>query len=156
MLEVTFEAFEDAGIKPDDVWGSRTGVYAGMWSSDFEHLLSNSKDDIDVYSTTGSGRYAAAGRLAYFFNLQGPTFTIDTACSTSLVAVHLAAQSLQLRESDLAVCSAANLILNPFISIGYSRSRLLSDYGKCQVRSSRCSRICKNGRRCHSDPQAPQ
>jgi acyl transferase domain-containing protein/NADPH:quinone reductase-like Zn-dependent oxidoreductase/acyl carrier protein len=132
MLEVTFEAFEDAGIKPDDVWGSRTGVYAGMWSSDFEHLLSNSKDDIDVYSTTGSGRYAAAGRLAYFFNLQGPTFTIDTACSTSLVAVHLAAQSLQLRESDLAVCSAANLILNPFISIGYSRSRLLSDYGKCR------------------------
>jgi acyl transferase domain-containing protein/NADPH:quinone reductase-like Zn-dependent oxidoreductase/NAD(P)-dependent dehydrogenase (short-subunit alcohol dehydrogenase family)/acyl carrier protein len=132
MLEVTFEAFEDAGIKPDDVWGSRTGVYAGMWSSDFEHVLANSKDDIDVYSTTGSGRYAAAGRLAYFFNLQGPTFTIDTACSTSLVAVHLAAQSLQLRETDLAVCSAANLILNPFISIGYSRSRLLSDYGKCR------------------------
>jgi acyl transferase domain-containing protein/NADPH:quinone reductase-like Zn-dependent oxidoreductase/acyl carrier protein len=132
MLEVTFEAFEDAGLKLEDVWGSRTGVYAGMWSSDFEHVLTNSKDDIDVYSTTGSGRYAAAGRLAYFFNLQGPTFTIDTACSSSLVAIHLASQSLHLKESDLAVCSAANLILDPFISIGYSRSRLLSDYGKCR------------------------
>lgn len=132
MLEVTFEAFEDAGLKLEDVWGSRTGVYAGMWSSDFEHILTNSKDDIDVYSTTGSGRYAAAGRLAYFFNLQGPTFTIDTACSSSLVAIHLASQSLHLKESDLAVCSAANLILDPFISIGYSRSRLLSDYGKCK------------------------
>jgi len=132
MLEVTFEAFEDAGLKLEDVWGTRTGVYAGMWSSDFEHVLTNSKDDIDVYSTTGSGRYAAAGRLAYYFNLQGPTFTLDTACSTSLVAVHLASQSLHLKECDLAVCSAANLILDPFISIGYSRSRLLSDYGKCR------------------------
>lgn len=132
MLEVTFEALEDAGLKLEDVWGSRTGVYAGMWSSDFEHVLTHSKDDIDVYSTTGSGRYAASGRLAYFFNLQGPTFTIDTACSTSLVAVHLAAQSLHLNECDMAICSAANLILNPFISVGYSRSRLLSDYGKCR------------------------
>ncbi len=132
MLEVTYEAFEDAGLKLEDVWGTRTGVYAGMWSSDFEHVLSNSGDDIDVYSTTGSGRYAAAGRLAYYFNLQGPTFTIDTACSTSLVAIHLAGQSLHLKECDLAVCSAANLLLSPFISIGYSRSRLLSDYGKCR------------------------
>lgn len=132
MLEVTYQAFEDAGLKLEDVWGSRTGVYAGMWSSDFEHVLANSKDDIDVYSTTGSGRYAASGRLAYFFNLQGPTFTVDTACSTSLVAIHLASQSLHLKECDLAVCSAANLILDPFISIGYSRSRLLSDYGKCR------------------------
>lgn len=132
MLEVTYEAFEDAGLKLDDIWGTRTGVYAGMWSSDFEHILTNSKDDIDVYSTTGSGRYAAAGRLAYFFNLQGPTFTLDTACSTSLVAIHLASQSLHLKECDLAVCSAANLILDPFISIGYSRSKLLSDYGKCR------------------------
>lgn len=132
MLEVTYEAFEDAGLKLEDIWGTRTGVYAGMWSSDFEHILTNSKDDIDVYSTTGSGRYAAAGRLAYYFNLQGPTFTIDTACSTSLVAIHLASQSLHLQECDLAVCSAANLILDPFISIGYSRSKLLSDYGKCR------------------------
>lgn len=132
MLEVTYEAFEDAGLKLEDIWGTRTGVYAGMWSSDFEHILTNSKDDIDVYSTTGSGRYAAAGRLAYFFNLQGPTFTLDTACSTSLVAIHLASQSLHLKECDLAVCSAANLILDPFISIGYSRSKLLSDYGKCR------------------------
>ncbi|MCZ2392966.1 MAG: SDR family NAD(P)-dependent oxidoreductase [Chitinophagales bacterium] len=132
MLEVTYEALEDAGLKLEDVWGTRTGVYAGMWSSDFEHILTQSKDDIDVYSTTGSGRYGAAGRLAYFFNLQGPTFTLDTACSTSLVAIHLACQSLHLRESDMSVCSAANLILDPFISIGYSRSRLLSDYGKCR------------------------
>ncbi|MCO5231227.1 MAG: SDR family NAD(P)-dependent oxidoreductase [Chitinophagales bacterium] len=132
MLEVTYEALEDAGLKLEDVWGTRTGVYAGMWSSDFEHILTNSKDDIDVYSTTGSGRYGAAGRLAYFFNLQGPTFTLDTACSTSLVAIHLACQSLHLRESDMSVCSAANLILDSFVSIGYSRSRLLSDYGKCR------------------------
>lgn len=132
MLEVTFQALEDAGLKLEDVWGTKTGVFAGMWSSDFEHVLSNASHDMDVYSTTGSGRYAASGRLAYFFNLQGPTFTLDTACSTSLVAVHLAAQSLQFRETNLVVCSAANLILDPFISVGYSRSRLLSDYGMCR------------------------
>ena len=132
MLEVSYEAFEDAGLKLEDIWGTKTGVYAGMWSSDFEHVLENSKDDIDVYSTTGSGRYAASGRIAYFFNLQGPTFTVDTACSSSLVAIHLACQSLHLHESDMSICAAANIIIDPFISIGYSRSRLLSDYGKCR------------------------
>ena len=132
ILEVTFQAMEDAGVKMEDLWGSLTGVFAGMWVSDFEHVLENSDSEHDVYSTTGSGRYAAAGRVSFFYNLQGPSITVDTACSTSLVATHLAVQSLQNHECNAAICTAANVLLDPYISICYSRSNLLSDYGRCR------------------------
>lgn len=132
LLELAFETLEDSGIKQSKISGSKTGVYIGLWTNDFEHRLSNSGDDIDVYSTTGSGRYAASGRLSFFLNLQGPALTLDTACSSSLVAVHLAVQSIQSGETDMAFAGAANIILDPIVSIGYSRSGLLSEYGRCR------------------------
>ncbi|MEZ4880623.1 MAG: type I polyketide synthase [Chitinophagales bacterium] len=132
LLETAFEAFEDAGIRLEDMYGSNTGVYCGSWSNDFEHKMAKSNYDIDAYTTTGSGRYALSGRLSYFFNIQGPSLTIDTACSTSIVALHTAIQSLKLNEIDTALVGAVNLIQDPFVSIGYSRSSLLSDYGECR------------------------
>ncbi len=132
LLEIAFETIENAGIKKDRLSGTKTGVYIGLWTNDFEHRLSNSGDDLDVYSTTGSGRYAASGRLSFFLNLQGPALTLDTACSSSLVAVHLAVQSIQSGETDMAFAGAANVILDPIVSIGYSRSGLLSEYGRCK------------------------
>jgi acyl transferase domain-containing protein/acyl carrier protein/short-subunit dehydrogenase len=132
LLEIAFEALEDAGIKHKKLNGTKTGVYIGLWTNDFEHRLVNSGDDIDVYSTTGSGRYAASGRISFFLNLQGPALTLDTACSSSLVAVHLAVQSIQSGETEMAFAGAANIILDPVVSIGYSRSGLLSEYGRCK------------------------
>jgi acyl transferase domain-containing protein/NADPH:quinone reductase-like Zn-dependent oxidoreductase len=132
LLEIAFEALEDAGIKHKKLSGTKTGVYIGLWTSDFEHRLANSGDDLDVYSTTGSGRYAASGRISFFLNLQGPALTLDTACSSSLVAVHLAVQSIQSGETEMAFAGAANIILDPIVSIGYSRSGLLSEYGRCK------------------------
>ena len=131
LLEVAYEAIDDATISQDQLWGTNTSVFVGMWSSDWEHRLNVAGHDLDVYSTTGSGRYAASGRIAFNFNLQGTTLTLDTACSSSLVAMHLAVTSLQTGQSEYALAGAANMLLDPMISIGYSRSGLLSSYGLC-------------------------
>jgi myxalamid-type polyketide synthase MxaE and MxaD len=95
LLEVSWEALEDAGIPVSRLSGSSTGVFIGAWLQDFESRLVGdpSVDDIDridLYATTGSGRYSLAGRLSYFYGLQGPSLVVDTHCSSSLVAVHLA------------------------------------------------------------------
>lgn len=135
LLELTFEAMEDAGVRMEDAWGSKTGVFTGVWTSDYEHRMLKAGHDIDVYATTGTGRYGASGRISYIFNFQGPCMTLDTACSSSIVAIHLAAQSLLSGESELAIAAAANLIIDSFISVGYSRSGLLAPYGRCRFGS---------------------
>jgi microcystin synthetase protein McyG len=132
LLEVTWEAFEDAGIVPAKVAARGVGVFIGMWTSDYEDRMYDATSDIDLYITTGGGRYSASGRLSYVFDLRGPSMTVDTACSSSLVAAHLACQSLRTGECELAIAGGANLILKPYISIGYSRSKILSPDGRCR------------------------
>ena len=85
LLEVAWEALEDGGVVLDDVAGSQTAVFVGLWLNDFETLLLQNTDQSDFYMTTGSGRYAASGRISYTFGFQGPSVTLDTACSSSLV-----------------------------------------------------------------------
>jgi acyl transferase domain-containing protein/NADPH:quinone reductase-like Zn-dependent oxidoreductase/acyl carrier protein len=132
LLETTVEALEDAGVPRPRLAGSRSGVFVGVWTNDYERLVAPPSADIDVFAATGTGRYAAAGRISYAFDLRGPSLAIDTACSSSLVAVHLACQSLKARECDLAIVGAVNLILDPLVSIAYTRSGLLSTGGNCR------------------------
>jgi acyl transferase domain-containing protein len=137
LLEVTWEAFEDAGLPLDRLAGSRTGVFAGLWLNEYETRLFADPARIDFFSTTGSGRYAASGRLSFVFNLHGPGITIDTACSSSLVAIHLACQSLRTGESDLAIAGGANVILEPNITIAYSQSSMMAPDGRCKFGDER-------------------
>lgn len=137
LLEVTQEAVENAGLTAEELQGTNTGVFAGNWTSDYEHRLEKANQDIDVYATTGSGRYALSGRLSYFYNLQGPSLTVDTACSSSIVALNIAFQSLNNKECDLAFIGASNTITDFFVTIGYSRSGLLSEYGQCRFGDER-------------------
>lgn len=132
LLETAWEAIEDAGMTRQQLAGSRTGTYVGLWTSDYESLAYADPESIDLYATTGTGRYAASGRLAYAFDLRGPTLTVDTACSSSLVALHLAVQALRSGELAMALVGAANLILQPPVSIGYARSRMLSRDARCR------------------------
>ncbi len=132
LLEMTQEALEDAGLSAAALAASATGVFVGLWTDDYERLAAPPGTDIDLYATTGTGRYAASGRISYALDLRGPSLTVDTACSSSLVAIHLACQSLRSGESSLAIVGAANLILEPLISVGYSRSGLLSREGVCR------------------------
>ena len=111
LLEVAWEALEHAGIAPDSLAGSRTGVMMGMSSWDYTIVNIEHRAEIDAYLSTGNPHSAAVGRIAYLLGLRGPAVAVDTACSSSLVAVHLACQSLRLRESDLALAGGVQLSL---------------------------------------------
>ena len=132
LLETAWHAIENAGLRPEDLAGSQTGVYVGVWNTDFETCTRQLYPDAPFYSTTGGGRYAASGRIAYFLDLRGPNLTLDTGCSSSLVAVHLACQSLWSGESQMALVGAANAILSPEITLAYSGAGMLSPEGRCK------------------------
>src|SRR3984885_297288 len=132
LLEVAWEAAEDAGIPAGKLAGTRTGVFVGLWNSDYERCIYELSQDLDFYTTTGGGRYPASGRLAYFLDLRGPNFTVDTACSSSLVAVHLACASLRSGESEMALAGGVNAILSPEITLSYSSAKMLSPEGRCK------------------------
>ncbi len=104
LLETSWEALEDAGVARERHAGTNAGVYVGMWINEYESRLFAETDHIDFYMTTGTGRYAASGRLSYFLDLLGPSVTVDSACSSSLVAVHLACQGLAARRMRPRPC----------------------------------------------------
>ena len=137
LLEVSWRALEDAGIPANRLSGTETGVFIGAWLQDFEsRLVGNpSVDDlcnIDLYATTGSGRYSLAGRLSYFYGLHGPSLVVDTHCSSSLVAVHLACQSIWMKESEIAIAGGVNIILTPYITAAYSQAGIIAPDGRCK------------------------
>jgi natural product biosynthesis luciferase-like monooxygenase protein len=135
LLEVAWEALEDAGIDPLGAQRSRTGVYVGMMYQD--HLTRQfrelGRDNIGAYLGTGSTFSAAAGRISYALGLQGPSIAVDTACSSSLVSVHLACQALRNRECDIALAGGVNVILTPEPTINLSRARMMSPTGRCRT-----------------------
>jgi len=79
LLETSWEALEDAGVACESIARSNEGVYVGMWTNEYESRMFADRERIDFHTTTGTGRYAASGRLSYFFDLLGPSVTIDTA-----------------------------------------------------------------------------
>ncbi|HET9205040.1 MAG TPA: type I polyketide synthase, partial [Burkholderiaceae bacterium] len=137
LLETAWEAIEDAGVDAAALVGSATGVFVGQWISDFESRLFSDPRQLDFMMTTGSGRYAASGRLSYALELRGPSLTIDTACSSSLVAVHLAVRALRTGECSLALAGGVNVILQPHISVAYSQSLMMAPDGSCKFGDAR-------------------
>ncbi|BCI89794.1 hypothetical protein NIIDMKKI_50000 [Mycobacterium kansasii] len=107
LLEVSWEALEHAGIPPDSLAGTRTGVMMGVYFNEYQSMLAASPENVDAYSGTGNAHSITVGRISYLLGLRGPAVAVDTACSSSLVAVHLACQSLRLRETDLALAGAS-------------------------------------------------
>ncbi|WP_107666514.1 type I polyketide synthase [Cyanothece sp. BG0011] len=133
ILEVAWEALEDGGIIPETLSGSQTGVFMGLSNQDYHRLLYQDAARCDAYCSTGTSPAIAANRLSYLLNLQGPSLTLDTACASSLVAVHLACGSLQQKESNLALVGGVNLIISPNQTIAFSRNRMMSPDGKCKT-----------------------
>ena len=131
MLEVAWEALEHAGIAPDQLAGIRGAVMMGVYYTEYQGISAANPDNIDAYSATGNAHAVAVGRIAYLLGLCGPAVAIDSACSSSLVTIHLACQSLRLRESDLALAGGVSLILRPETQIAMSKWGMLSPRGRC-------------------------
>ncbi|MBB5930926.1 type I polyketide synthase [Streptomyces echinatus] len=131
LLEVSWEALERARIAPDSAHGARIGVFAGTNGQDYKDLLARTPDS---EAALGTGVLAAviSGRVSYTLGLEGPAVTIDTACSSALVAVHLAVQALRDKECTLALAGGATVMSTPGNFIAFSRQRGLAPDGRCK------------------------
>jgi iturin family lipopeptide synthetase A len=135
LLETGWEALENANIPADALAGSDTGVFVGIGASDYGDLVAGPTRATlsDSYSLTGANRAMAAGRLAYLLRSHGPAVSVDTTCSSSLVAVHLAVQSLRSHECELALASGAHLTRTPWSIRSRQLSGALSPTGRCRA-----------------------
>nr|ATG32075.1 polyketide synthase [Nannocystis pusilla] len=134
LAEVAWEALEHAGVATAALAGTRTGVFAGIMSSEYGKLLADGDPAaIDTYWLTGNEMSFAPGRIAYLLGLQGPCLAIDTACSSSLVAVHQACRSLRAGECDLALAGGVSLVITPELTIALSKSRVMAADGLCKT-----------------------
>jgi len=135
LLEVTHEALEDAGLRRDQVDGTRTSVFIGSFMYDYLCMQSSSeqRDEINPYVAMGTAVSPLANRISYDFNLKGPSVSLDTACSSSLVAVHMACRSLWGGEADLAIAGGVNLMLRPEPSIMLSKAGFLNPDQYCKT-----------------------
>ena len=130
LLEVTWEALERAMIDPTSLHGSNTAVFAGVGGQEYGPRIYEDTEGFAGYLATGTTTCVASGRIAYTLGLHGPALTVDTGCSASLVAVHLAMRSLRSGECDLALAGGASVVCSPSILVGLGRQGALSADGR--------------------------
>lgn len=134
LLEVSWEALGHAGIIPESLRLSRTGVFVGVSSTDYVRLVSASaQQKSTIWDNTGGSSSIIANRISYFLDIQGPSIVIDTACSSSLVAVHLACRSLSTWDCDIALVGGTNVLISPEPWGGFREAGILSQTGCCHA-----------------------
>ena len=133
LLETSWEAMEHAGLTPETMADSLTGVFVGLTHGDYQLLAADAHAVEEPYGFTGNSFSLASGRVAYTLGVHGPALTVDTACSSGLTAVHLACRSLIDGESDLALAGGASVILDPRKFVAGSAEGMLSPTGRCHA-----------------------
>lgn len=133
VLQTVYEALEAAGYPLGAVAETRTGVYMGCMLADYPEMLGQDIDTMPKYAGVGASRAMLANRVSYFFHLRGPSVTIDTACSSTMVAVDAAVRSLRDGTCELAVVAGANLILTPHFFVQGTALGFLSPTSRCRM-----------------------
>ncbi|MGP6087641.1 SDR family NAD(P)-dependent oxidoreductase [Antarctobacter jejuensis] len=133
LLELSWNAIENAGLTPDALAGPRTGVFMGACHWDYMEMMGRSGDPPDAYMPTGVAPSILANRISYQFDFSGPSVSNDTACSSALVAVHQAVQALREGTCDAALAGAANLIWSPDHFQAFTRNGMLSKTGQSRA-----------------------
>ncbi|MCH9684933.1 MAG: acyltransferase domain-containing protein, partial [Deltaproteobacteria bacterium] len=136
FLQVAIEALDAAGQPWHELRGCRAGVYLGIYSNEYTWLGAHSKSMVDVHTASGAGPVLAANRLSYLLDLRGPSLAIDTTCSSSLVATHLAAKALRSGEIDLAIVGGVNLIVSPQVAASVHKAIPIAPDGRCKAFSA--------------------
>lgn len=136
FLEVAWEAFEDAGLPPERFAGEPVGCFVGAASNEHAMCILEDTSELEYY-VPGSAYSVIANRTSYFFNFNGPSLAVDTACSSGLTAIHLACQSLRSGESILALAGATHALVSPWGSVAVSKMGLLAPDGYCKTFDAR-------------------
>lgn len=132
LLQTSWRALEDAGIDPKSLAGTSTGVFVGVMSSEWGSRQMYDYERLTPFHGSGSGYFMLANRISYHLNLIGPSVAIDSACSSSLTAVHQACSALRVGETDIAIAGGANLVLTPALSVFYTQAGLSAPDGRCK------------------------
>ncbi|MDL1883139.1 SDR family NAD(P)-dependent oxidoreductase [Anaerolineae bacterium CFX8] len=139
VMEVSYEALENAGLPREKLAGSQVGVFIASSLFDYGHRMLADINQIEAYAITGNTHCFLANRLSFLFNFRGPSLAVDTACSSSLVAIHLAVRSLRSRDSDVALAGGVNAIIAPEMTVSLSQWGMLSPDGRCKAFDSRAN-----------------
>lgn len=129
ILQLTWEALEDAHIPANQLRGKPVGVFMGNTNNDYGMLISADPAEAHPYALTGNSSSIIANRVSYAFDFRGPSVAMDTACSSSLVAIHQAVRSLRDGDSEVAVAGGVNLLCSPFATVAFSELGVLSPTG---------------------------
>ncbi len=133
VLEVAWEALEHAGINPDDLRGTSIGVYVGASTHDYGLITAGDLGEMDAWTATGAAGSIIANRLSYLLDLRGPSMVLDSACSSSLLAVHQAVRSLRSGEVDGALAGGVNMVLAPTTTVVFDQGGALAPDGRCKA-----------------------
>lgn len=137
FLEVAVDALDDAGLARERLRGSRAGVFVASYHNDYTNLQYSDLESVDARTLTGTLHSVLANRLSYLLDLRGPSLSLDTACSSGLVAVHLACQSLRNGESDLAIAGGVSLMVSPDLMVSLAKGGFMAPDGRCKTFDAR-------------------
>ncbi|PHG78289.1 SDR family NAD(P)-dependent oxidoreductase [Bacillus wiedmannii] len=133
FMEIIWKTIEDAGYKASDLSGTNTGLFVGVGTSDYQELIQKNGFDTIPQATIGTSHCMLVNRISYFLNIHGPSEPIDTACSSSIVAIHRAVQAIQNEDCPMAIAGGVNIITSPTLHQSFSKAGMLAPDGKCKT-----------------------